>query len=176
MRSFRHAAACLVLTLGVLSGRAATEPSGPVTEPTKVEAEVLAAVKSPQVTLVHLWAPWCPNCKAELSSHGWSSFIAANPDVKVIFVTVWRGDGDDGHALLRKFGIGDQSNFKLLVHPNAARTGAERMTEFLGLPVTWIPSTWVFRNGTLRYALNYGELRFPILQQLVHDASDKWEH
>jgi hypothetical protein len=50
------------------------------------------------------------------------------------------------------------------------------MTEFLGLPVTWIPSTWVFRAGTLCYALNYGELRFPMLQQLVRDAADKWEH
>ena len=164
------------MLFGAVFLRSADEPSGPATEPTKVEAEVLAAIKSPQVTIVHLWAPWCPNCKAELSSHGWSSFLAANPDTKVIFVTVWRGSGDDGRTLLEKYGVGGQSNFRLLVHPNGSRSQGERMTEFLGLPVTWIPSTWVFRNGTLRYALNYGELRFPMLQQLVHDAEDKWEH
>ena len=50
------------------------------------------------------------------------------------------------------------------------------MTVFLGQPVSWIPTTWVFRDGNLRYALNYGELRFPLLQQLIRDSSDKWEH
>jgi hypothetical protein len=34
----------------------------------------------------------------------------------------------------------------------------------------------ILRDSQLRYALNYGELRFPLLQQLVRDASDKWEH
>jgi hypothetical protein len=42
--------------------------------------------------------------------------------------------------------------------------------------VSWIPTTWVFRDGTLRFALNYGELRFAMLDQLVKDASDKWSH
>lgn len=141
-----------------------------------VEQQVLDAVKSPEVTIVHLWAPWCPNCKAELVSHGWSDFLAANPDVKVIFVTVWAGDKGDGRALLEQNGVGSQANFTLLQHPNTSRKKADKMTEFLGLPVTWIPSTWVFRNGTLRYALNYGELRFPMLQQMVRDSEDKWEH
>jgi hypothetical protein len=62
------------------------------------------------------------------------------------------------------------------MHPNTSRKKDERMTQFLGEPVTWIPSTWVYRDGTLRYALNYGELRFPMLQQLVQDTSDAWEH
>ncbi|HVU33101.1 MAG TPA: hypothetical protein VHE61_06680 [Opitutaceae bacterium] len=141
-----------------------------------VEQQVAAAVKAPGVTIVHLWAPWCPNCKAELEHHGWTAFLAANPGVNVIFVTVWAGDQGDGHALLAKYGVGDQANFRLLLHPNPSRRDADRMTEFLGLPVTWIPSTWVFRDGTLRYALNYGELHFPMLQELVRDASDKWEH
>lgn len=142
----------------------------------EVETRVAAAVKSSQVTIVHLWAPWCPNCKAELSSQGWNRFLAANPDVQVIFVTVWRGTSDDGRSLLQKYGVGGQRNFELLVHPNASRKHDDRMTAFLGMPVTWIPSTWVFRDGTLRYALNYGELHFPVLQQLVRDTSDKWEH
>ena len=110
-----------------------------------------------------------------MAKSGWSSFIGLNPDADFIFVTVWGGDSGDGRALLEKNGVGAQTNFQLLVHPNASRKKADKMTEFLGLPVSWIPSTWVFRDGQLRYALNYGELHFPMLQQLVRDSSDKWE-
>jgi hypothetical protein len=46
----------------------------------------------------------------------------------------------------------------------------------MGLPVTWVPTTWVFREGRLRVAFNYGEIRFPVLQQLVDDARSEWEH
>jgi hypothetical protein len=28
----------------------------------------------------------------------------------------------------------------------------------------------------LFYALNYGELRFPVLQQMIADSSDTWDH
>lgn len=165
----RHVLVLLLAFLAPLVRAAAPEPAG-------IEQQLAEAVKSPKVTIVHLWAPWCPNCKAELANGGWAKFIAANPDVQVIFVTVWRGTQGDGRALLEQNGVGAQPNFRLLVHPNASRKKGERMTELLGLPVTWIPSTWVYRDGTLRYALNYGELRFPLLQQLVSDASDAWEH
>jgi thiol-disulfide isomerase/thioredoxin len=140
-----------------------------------VEGQVRQAVQSEDVTIVHLWAPWCPNCKAELTETGWKAFAHTNPEVNIIFVTVWAGDKGDGHEMLEKAGLTEEPNFKLLLHPNTSRKKADKMTEFLGLPVTWIPTTWVFRGGTLRYALNYGELRFPILQQLVRDAADKWE-
>jgi thiol-disulfide isomerase/thioredoxin len=155
------------LTLAVNARAAETLP---------VEQQVLDAVKSPQVTVVHLWAPWCPNCKAELADHGWSNFLEANAEVRVIFVTVWAGDKGDGRSMLAQYGVGGQENFQLLVHPNASRKKEDKMTEFLGLPVTWIPTTWVFRDGTLRYAVNYGELRFSMLQQMVRDAGDKWDH
>jgi thiol-disulfide isomerase/thioredoxin len=141
-----------------------------------VEQEVATDVKSSNVTLVHLWAPWCPNCRAELASGGWKQFLGEHPDVKVIFVTVWRGEQDDGRALLERYGVGGQPNFRLRVHPNASRSRDTKTKEFLGLPVSWIPTTWVFRDGTLRFALNYGELRFAMLDQLVKDASDKWSH
>jgi thiol-disulfide isomerase/thioredoxin len=152
----------------VVNGKAADAPS--------VEQQVLEAVKSPQVTVVHLWAPWCPNCKAELAEHGWSNFLGANPEIRVIFVTVWAGEKGDGRATLEQYGVGTQENFELLMHPNSSRKKDDKMTEFLGMPVTWIPTTWVFRDGTLRYALNYGELRFPMLQQMVRDTAEKWEH
>lgn len=141
-----------------------------------VEREVAAAVKSARVTVVHFWAPWCPNCKAELTKSGWSTFIDLNADVDFLFVTVWQGEEGDGRALLEKNGVGAQKNFELLVHPNASRKAADKMTTFLGQPVSWIPTTWVYRDGKLCYALNYGELHFPLLQQLIRDAADKWEH
>jgi thiol-disulfide isomerase/thioredoxin len=161
----------LLAGLGVTAGLHAAELL-------PVEQQVAEAVKSSRVTVVHLWAPWCPNCKAELAKDGWSTFINTNADVDFIFVTVWRGEEGDGRALLEKNGVGvaTQKNFSLLVHPNVSRKQEDKMTEFLGLPVTWIPSTWVFRDGRLRYALNYGELHFPMLQQLIRDSSDKWAH
>jgi len=137
-----------------------------------VERQVAEAVKSPQVTVVHFWAPWCSNCKNELARDGWSTFIGSNPEVKFIFVTVWHNE--DGRALLEKNGVGAQGNFQLLLHPNAARQGDGRMTAFMGMPVSWIPTTWIFKDGQLRYAMNYGELHFPMLQQLIRDSADKW--
>jgi thiol-disulfide isomerase/thioredoxin len=141
-------------------------------DPLPVEQQVAEAVKSPGVTVVHLWAPWCSNCLSELSKNGWSRFIAANPDVNFIFVTIW--NDEDGHAVLLKNGVGPQKNFQLYLHPNHSRADGEKMTSFLGLPVTWTPSTWIFRNGSLRYAFNYGELRFALLQQILRDTTEKW--
>jgi thiol-disulfide isomerase/thioredoxin len=141
-----------------------------------IEQQVAAVTKGEKVTVVHFWAPWCSNCYGEISKKdGWASFINANKDVNVIFVTSWNGGQGDGRSLLQKHGIGAQPNFQLLLHPNGARNDAERMRTFLGYEMNWIPATWIFREGKLRYALNYGEVRFAILQQLVKDAQDKWE-
>jgi thiol-disulfide isomerase/thioredoxin len=153
-----------------LSARAADFPESWL----PVERRVAAESASAEVTVVHFWAPWCPNCKAELSKHGWADFLAVNPDVNVIFVTIW--SPEDGKAELTKYGVGEQENFLLLHHPNGARTKEEKMKTFMDQPVNWIPTTWIFREGKLRYALNYGEVRFPLLQQLVRDAADKWQH
>lgn len=138
-----------------------------------VEQKVEESVKSPQVTVVHFWAPWCPNCRAELAGNAWSGFIGANPGVNFIFVTVW--NDKDGAELLAENGLGTQKNFVLLLHPNGSRHKADQMKVFMGLPVSWIPTTWVFKDGKLRYALNYGELRFDMLQQLVRDSSNEWK-
>jgi hypothetical protein len=165
MKRFLAGLIALVSFVGLRGADAASE----------IEREVAEAIKSPGITIVHLWAPWCPNCNAELANNGWSTFVNTNPDVNFIFMTTWRApNGANGTSLLKKNGLGTQSNFKMLVHPNPSFTEGERMDTFLGYPVTWLPATWVFREGKLRYALNYGELRFPILQQLVRDSSDKW--
>lgn len=63
-----------------------------------IEEQVAAAIKSPELTVVHFWAPWCSNCQAELKSGGWKTIIEANPNVHFIFVTVW--NDKDGRAEL----------------------------------------------------------------------------
>jgi len=137
-----------------------------------VEETVAAEVAKPQITVVHLWAPWCPNSQAENRDGGWANFIAANPTVTFVFVTV--RSSDDGVAQLREHGIGDQANLIRLHHPNHLRKGAGSIEYFMDLPITWVPTTWIFREGKLRYALNYGEARFPMLQQMIADTAWAW--
>jgi thiol-disulfide isomerase/thioredoxin len=135
------------------------------------ERQVAEAVKSPDLSIVHLWAPWCSNCQAELKSGGWLKAIKANPQVRFLFVSVWNG-GEDGREMLKKFEIGDQRNVTILADPGPR--GADRIKRFNDLPLSWIPTTWVYKGGDLRYALNYGELRFPMLQQLIEDSRSEW--
>ncbi len=138
------------------------------------ETQVADAVKAPGLTIVHLWAPWCSNCQAELKSGGWLKMIKDNPETRFIFVSVWNG-GEDGRAMLKKFEIGDQPNVTIAADPGPRR-GEGKIKSFLDLPVSWIPTTWVYKGGDLRYALNYGEVRFDVLQQFLADSTDEWSH
>jgi thiol-disulfide isomerase/thioredoxin len=141
---------------------------------TPAEDKILAAIKSPQSTVVHLWAPWCSNCQAELKTGGWAKMISENPQVKFYFVSVWN-DGQDGRAMLNKFGIADQPNVTILAD-SGPRRGENKIKQFAGLPLSWIPTTWIYKGGDLRYALNYGEVRFPVLQQFLTDSQSEWSH
>jgi thiol-disulfide isomerase/thioredoxin len=137
------------------------------------EQQIAEAVKSPDLSVVHLWATWCSNCQAELKSGGWLKAIKANPQVRFLFVSVWNG-GDDGRALLKKFEITDQPNVTILADPGPR--GADRIKRFNDLPLSWIPTTWIYKGGDLRYALNYGELRFDVLQQFLADSNSEWSN
>jgi thiol-disulfide isomerase/thioredoxin len=138
------------------------------------EQAVLAAIKSPQTTVVHLWAPWCSNCQAELKTGGCTKMINENPQVKFYFVSIWN-DGQDGRAMLNKFGIAEQQNVTILADPGPRR-GESKIKQFAGLQLSWIPTTWIYKGGDLRYALNYGEVRFPVLQQFLADSQSEWSH
>lgn len=141
--------------------------------PQDVEQQVAALVARPEVTVVHFWAPWCRNCKTEMRPDGWAKFVQDNPAVKVVFINIWHG-GMDGRAELAAAQLGAQENFVSLTHANGSRKAGEKVDRFLGLPVAWVPTTWVFRDSRMRYALNYGEVRFEMLQQMVQDAGRKW--
>jgi thiol-disulfide isomerase/thioredoxin len=147
--------------------------AGPLCAEPSAEQKITEAIKSPDASVVHLWAPWCSNCQAELKSGGWLKMVKDNPGVKFYFVSVWNG-GEEGRAMLKKFEIGDQPNVTILADPGP-RTGS-RIKQFAGLPISWIPTTWVYKGGELRYALNYGEVRFPVLQQFLEDSKSEWSH
>ncbi len=160
----------LLLLFGIMAtlGRPAINP------PLPIEQQVTEAIKSPKLTIVHFWAPWCSNCQAELGPQGWPAFITANPEVHFIFVTVW--NENDGRAVLEKAGIVSPQNLTLLLHPNSSRKDGEKVRAFMGMDMPWLPTTWIFRDGKILYNIGYGEMRFPILQQFVADSANKWEH
>jgi thiol-disulfide isomerase/thioredoxin len=135
------------------------------------EQQVSEAIKAPSLSVVHLWAPWCGNCQAELKSGGWTKTVKENPKVKFYFVSVWNS-GEDGRTILAKYEIAQQPNVIILADPGPR--GADHVKQFAGLPFSWIPTTWIFKGGDLRYALNYGEVRFPALQQLIADSNSEW--
>ena len=65
------------------------------------EQAVLAAIKSPEPTVVHLWAPWCSNCQAELKTGGWTKIINENPQVND--GGLWRFDRGENSLFCRGF-------------------------------------------------------------------------
>ncbi len=142
-------------------------------EPSPAEQKVLEATKSQELSVVHLWASWCSNCQAEPTNGGWLKIVKDNPQVHFYFVSVWNG-GEDGRVMLKKFGLVDQPNVTILADPGPR--GKDHIKQFAGLPLSWIPTTWVYKGGDVRYALNYGEVRFPVLQQFLEDSQSAWSH
>ena len=136
------------------------------------EQQVADAVKAPNVTVVHLWAPWCSNCQHELKDGGWLRTVKENPQVKFFFVSVW-DNGDDGRAMLQKFELADQPNVTILADPGP-RKGENKIKRFNDQPLSWIPTTQIYKGGDLHYALNYGEIRFDMLKQLLADSQAEW--
>ncbi len=138
------------------------------------ERQVADMVVGPQVSVVHFWAPWCINCRDEMTPDGWAKFIEANPQVQFVFINIWH-KGQSPTKMIENAKLGAQANLHLLTHPSPTRRRDDPVARFLGLPVTWLPTTWVFREGRLYYALNYGEVRFDILQVLVNDSQSDWK-
>ena len=161
----------VLLAFAFITTLSGAVPEKPDTDASTLEKEIAAIVAGPQVTVVHFWAPWCSNCASEMTPDGWAKFVDENPKVKVVFLNVWH-ENQAGDRKLAAAGLGTQENLVARTHPNPASTGDGRLNSFLGLSLQWIPTTWVFRDGKLRYAINYGEVRFDMLQQMVKDAAE----
>ena len=137
------------------------------------EARVRDRVAQDGVHVVHFWAPWCDNSTSEMSG-GWYEVVERHPEASFTFVTLWNGDAV-GESTLQRYAIPER--VERLVVPGAQPPKGERQTVFLGLPVTWIPTTWVFnRNGRLAVAFNYGEATPAQLDAAIEGAASEWPH
>ena len=137
--------------------------------PPDVDAALREIVSADGVHLVHVWAPWCGNSLHELRPV-WAQHHALGAD-SVTFVTVWN-DGEDGSEVLEEHGV---RGIPEVVVPGAKPEKEDRRLALLGLPMTWIPTTWVFNcGGLLAYAFGYGEGTAARLAEAVRDARSGW--
>ena len=140
------------------------------------EARLVEATDSSTPTVVHIWASWCHNCIVEFQDGGWPTFIKENSGIKFIFISTWGSDKDDV-GLLGRHGINtkDLPNLEIWRHPNESSREGKRASSLLGVRFTWMPTTWVVRDTRMRYAINYGEVRFDMLEQMIKDSqSGQW--
>lgn len=143
---------------------------------TVTELQVRELVKKEGIHVVHFWAPWCSNSLNELKG-GWYELIeeyADSTNVDFTFVTIWN-DNQSGRAAMTQHAVPE--NVIELTQPDlgSSELKANRRYTFMGLPVTWIPTTWIFnRNGKLAYAFNFGEQSMPALKAAIEDAKKDW--
>ena len=88
--------------------------AAPLFAASPAEQQVAEAIKASNLSVVHLWAPWCSNCQSELKNGGWLKTVKANPEVKFYFVSVWNG-GEDGRAMLTKYELATQPNVTIVM-------------------------------------------------------------
>ena len=141
-----------------------------------VDAALRETVAADGVHVVHVWAPWCDN---SLHEHApvWSDLARSENGISdlgadsVTFVTVWN-EGESGAATLAETGV---TGVRELVVDGPKPEKPDRRLTLLGLPVSWIPTTWVFnRNGLLATAFNYGEVSAEQLAEAVEGARSGW--
>ena len=148
-------------------------------DPTEVEQAVRERVSAEGVHVVRLWAPWCGNSRAELEDDLYQT-IGDHPDVTSSFVTIWN-DGRDGAAMLSRYGITptDDGRVTVAAQPDRGPSADRdlRRTTFLGVPLSWTPTTLVYnRGGKLAYAFAYGEVSAEMLAAAIADARNDWHH
>jgi thiol-disulfide isomerase/thioredoxin len=140
---------------------------------TEAEQTVQALIAEDGVHVVHFWAPWCGNSIAELDA-GWTDLVNANEEVSFTFVTIWN-NGNSGEHLLDRYALAGRITELTQPDNGPSSDKSQRRRAFLGLPVTWIPSTWVFhKNGELAFAMNYGEMPMETIQQLIDATRSRW--
>lgn len=152
-----------------------TDATPAVSVPPTTEAESLVQdrIEEDGLHVVHFWAPWCPNSTGELDN-GWADLVTENPNVTFTFVTVWN-DNEDGASVLNDYNLPDRVAEVTQPDLGPSDNEANRRHSFLSLPVTWIPSTWIFhQNGELAFAMNYGEMEMSTIQSLLDATRADW--
>lgn len=140
---------------------------------TSAERRVQEIIQQDGIHVVHFWAPWCANSVSELRK-GWYTLVEDNEDVSFTFVTIWN-DGLDGAETMKRYAVPARVEELIQADYGPSDDKSQRRREFLGLPVTWIPSTWIFHeNGTLAFALNYAEMDMETLQLLIDMTQQEW--
>lgn len=148
-------------------------PAVSVSPTTEAEARVQDRIRTDGLHVVHFWAPWCSNSLHELEN-GWAQLVADNPNVSFTFVTVWN-DNERGTAVLNNYDLPDRVVEVTQPDLGPSNDVSNRRRSFLSLPVTWIPSTWIFhKNGELAFALNYGEMKMHTIQSLLDATRADW--
>ena len=171
----RIAILLLVSGFTAFPGFSQTDSEGEADSLTETERAVLQIIERDGIHVVRFWNPGCGNSLSELRG-GLYRAIEHNPDVTFTFVTVWN-DLESGRDVLERHLIPDRVT--VLVQPDDGPSDdrRNRRYEFLGLPVTWTPSTRIYhRNGVLAYAFNYGEPSPEALQQAIDDTRNMWKH
>ncbi|CAN5491422.1 thioredoxin family protein [soil metagenome] len=142
-------------------------------ERSPAEEAVASRIAEDGIHVIHFWAPWCDNSISELES-GWYEAIEDHDDVTFTFVTVW-SDGAEGRDILNRYAIPDRVTVLKQEDRGPSEEPANRIRSFLGLPMTWVPTTWVFhRNGQLAYAFNFGEMEMAQLDRAIADVKRSW--
>lgn len=148
-------------------------PAISVSPTTEAEAFVQNRIQKDGLHVVHFWAPWCPNSRNELDN-GWGTLVADNPNVTFTFVTVWN-DNQDGVSVLNQYNLPERVAEVTQPDLGPSDTESNRRHSFLSIPMTWIPSTWIFHNnGELAFALNYGEMEMNTIQSLLDVTRKEW--
>ena len=147
----------------------------PMPDRTDAEQRVSEIIAQNGVHVVHFWAPWCPNSIAELDA-GWSGLVADHPETSFTFVTVWN-NGKDGQSELDERALPERVEVLTQLDRGDSSDKSKRRKTFLDLPMTWIPTTWVFhKNGELAYAFNYGELDMAQVAKAIEQVRADWSH
>ena len=157
------------------AGEQAADEAAPSETLTEAEQRVHDIIAQDGVHVVHFWAPWCPNSLAELKmEENWADLVAANEEVTFTFVTIWNNDRS-GQETLAAHDVPDRVVELTQPDYGPSNDKSQRRREFLDLPVTWIPSTWIFHdNGELAFALNYGEMDMATIQTLIDATQANW--
>lgn len=140
---------------------------------TDADRQIRDTVSRDGIHIVHVWAPWCDNSLRELEPV-WAHDTGAD---SVTFVTVWN-DGQSGAETLAEHDVvltGLGHGVTEVVVPGPKPETPDRRMTLYDLPVTWIPTTWVFnRGGMLATAFNHGEITRAQLAEAINGARSDW--